>query len=1074
MSKKILVSVCAFLMTIMVGFSQTITVTGKVIDEKNVPVAGASILEKSTKKGVSAGTDGTFTISVKKGATLVASALGFEGAEVSATSNNVTIKLTSDVKALADVVVTGVGAATSKKKLGVAVESVTLSNQVKVSTGDVGQQLVGQVAGAQIQSTNGTPGRPLQILLRGINTVQGGTSPMILIDGIEARATSLNSIDVNIIERVEVVQGAAAASLYGAQGANGVIQLFTKKGKQGKMNIEVSTSSTTNSLLNIGGLAKAKYHAFVTDAANNVILSSGAVMSLNPSTLLYNGDVQYNSLAVQGIAGAAYTSIQNKPYNANLEYFDHYKMFLREGYATNTSVTISGAGPKSDYLFSASTNKQNSNFVNNGDYQRSNLTSKIGLELAKGLKFTTTTQLVYTKNTLNDQTGRGIFFAINNARPFANFALKDTDGNYGYFFGNAVGVNHTNPYYTNQYSSSLSAKVDVIQNFNLNYRLPKFLELDAKYALNYSNNNTTWRYEDQYANQNAIVNSTKFVYGYKNPVASTSGEIDNFVQRTTFQNFIGTATFRTDFQKDFNINIPLRTSTTAAFDYRKNQYKYFSAYAYDAPGYSPKVYYWNSTQAANYAVNNDYVEPFITYGVLANQRFEWSDLAGFSVGVRSDYSSAFGSGAKAQTFPRGDAFLALHKFKFFENSFIAPVVSEFKLRAGYGEAGIQPGAFQRFAVLDAVNLGSNSVFKQPNTTPNAQLQVELSKETEYGADLGFNLLNGRWLKTANLSATLWKRETVNAIYGVDAPPSAGVGGTLDNAFGLASNGIQASLNLNMYSGKDLTWDFITNYSQQTSEISSVKGPPVVLLSSAGSVGITLVQGYKIGQFFGFKMMKSLDELDPTTGVAFIPESKRSLYEVVHSKVGGDWVVDKATKQAVALPGQSSLGDPNPKFNMSFINNLNYKNIVTVNMQWDWVAGAHLYNQTKQWMYRDGIHSDYDIPVTIGGQTAAYTAFYRSMYAGGAANGTKNYFYEDASFVRLRNLSVGVDLAKLVKMKVFNRLQLVLSGRNLLTFTPYSGMDPEVNYSTNSAFDRGLDHNTIPNTKQYTIGLNVGF
>ena len=197
-------SVCAFLLTIMVGYAQTIKVTGKVIDEKNVPVAGASILEKSTKKGLTADADGSFTITVnQKGAILVASALGFEGAEVPVTGNTITIRLTSEVKALADVVVTGVGAATSKKRLGVAVENVTLSNQVKVATGDVGQQLVGQIAGAQIQSTNGSPGRPLQILLRGINTVQGGTSPMILIDGIEARATSLNSIDVNIIETCE-------------------------------------------------------------------------------------------------------------------------------------------------------------------------------------------------------------------------------------------------------------------------------------------------------------------------------------------------------------------------------------------------------------------------------------------------------------------------------------------------------------------------------------------------------------------------------------------------------------------------------------------------------------------------------------------------------------------------------------------------------------------------------------------------------------------------------------------------------------------------------------------------------
>ena len=159
MSKKFLVSVCAFLMTIMVGYSQTVTVTGKVIDEKNAPVAGASVVEKSTKKGQSVGADGSFTISVKKGATLVVSALGYEGTEVPVVGSTLTIVLTSEVKALADVVVTGVGAATSKKKLGVAVESVNLSNQVKVSTGDVGQQLVGQVAGAQIQSTNGKIGR---------------------------------------------------------------------------------------------------------------------------------------------------------------------------------------------------------------------------------------------------------------------------------------------------------------------------------------------------------------------------------------------------------------------------------------------------------------------------------------------------------------------------------------------------------------------------------------------------------------------------------------------------------------------------------------------------------------------------------------------------------------------------------------------------------------------------------------------------------------------------------------------------------------------------------------------------
>ena len=1058
MTKKIIVSVCAFLMTIMVGFAQTVTITGKVIDEKNDPVAGASVLEKSTTKGVSAGNDGTFTISVKKGATLLVSALGFESKQVTASNANLTIVLTSDVKALSEVVVTGVGAATSKKKLGVAVESVNLSSQVKVPTGDVGQQLVGQIAGAQISSTNGSPGRPLQILLRGINTVQGGTSPMILIDGIEARGTSLNSIDVNIIERVEVVQGAAAASLYGAQGANGVIQLFTKKGKAGKLNIEFSSSATTNELLNVGGLSKAKNHAFKTDANGNVLTGSGAIMTLDPSTLVYNGDVVYDALNV--------TSFQNKPYDKNLKYIDHYKMFLQTSNVLNNSVTVSGAKDKVDFLFSASNNQQNSNFINNGSFSRSNLTSKIGFEVAKGLKFTTTTQLIYTKNTMNDQDGRSFVFAINNARPFAPFDVKNADGKYATYFGAAAGVNHSNPFASNDESRTNIATVDVIQNFNLNYKLPKFLEFDAKYALNYNNNNTTYTYDEQWGNKNRVLQN-RYTYNWSPaPTAFTTGEIDNYVDRTTFQNFIGTVNFRTDFEKDFNINIPLKTFTTAAFDYRRNQFKSFRAAAFDGPGYSP----WNMSQAANSRIVRDYIEPFVTYGFLANQRFEYSNFTGFSVGVRSDFSSAFGSGATAQTFPRGDFFFTLSNLKFWQNLKISNILSEVKFRAGYGEAGIQPGAFQRFTVLGAQNLGGASVFTFPITNPNPDLSVELSKETEFGTDLTFTLGKGDWFKTANISATYWSRNTDNAIYGVDAAPSTGVGGKLDNAFGLKSSGLQASLNLNVYSGKDWNWDFITNYSNQSSEISYVKGPPVILISSAGSVGITLKQGYKIGQFFGFNLMKSLTDVNPATGLPVIPEASRSQYEVASN----GWVVNKASKQAVTIPGQTSLGDPNPKFNMSFINNLQYKGIFTFNMQWDWVYGNNLYNQTKQWMYRDGIHSDYDQPITINGETQAYTAFYRSVYAGGAANGTKNYFYEDASFWRLRNLSVGVDIAKLTKIKFTNRLQLVLSGRNLLTFTPYTGMDPEVNYATNSAFDRGLDHNTIPNTKAYTIGLNLGF
>ncbi len=165
-------------------------------------------------------------------ATHIFSFVGMTTQEVAAGNRSVIdVALASDIKALSELVVTGVGVATDKRKLGISVESVTAKDLPQTPSASVDQALVGKIAGAQITSSNGTPGADINIVLRGINTINRGTSPIVLIDGVQVAATNLNTIDLNTIERVEVVQGAASATIYGAQGANGVIQLFTKKGK---------------------------------------------------------------------------------------------------------------------------------------------------------------------------------------------------------------------------------------------------------------------------------------------------------------------------------------------------------------------------------------------------------------------------------------------------------------------------------------------------------------------------------------------------------------------------------------------------------------------------------------------------------------------------------------------------------------------------------------------------------------------------------------------------------------------------------------------------------------------------
>jgi TonB-linked SusC/RagA family outer membrane protein len=1052
-------------------FAQQV-ITGKVLDEKGAAVSSASISVKNQKGGTSAATDGSFKINAAPNAVLVISAVGFETKEINiGTATTLAITLSLDAKGLSEVIVTGTGVATSKRKVAIAVESVSADKLPAAPTASVDQALVGKIPGALISSVNGNPGQPVNILLRGINTLQSGTFPMILLDGIEVKATDFNSLDLTAIERVEVVQGAAAATLYGAQGANGVIQLFSKKGKSGKVNIEFSTGIASNSLIQGGDFGKAKFHSLVTDANGNVV-SGTTPLSFDPDYSHYELNVVWNSLDPN--------NNNNKAYDKNLKYYDHYKMFYQSALTHNNSISISGAKDKFDFSLSASDSRQESVFKGNGTYNRSNFVSNVGVELAKNLRLRSVTQLIYTDNKLLDPTGRTIVYALNNARPFADFDYKMPDGNYGAYFGDGVGVNHYNPNYMFQYGHSRDQKIDVIQNFNLNYKFLKFLEADVKYGINVQNQEIRYQIDAQDNN----LNSDYWYYQleYYSPrysagapgSASESGEINLQNYRTTFQNFLPSLTARFDINRDLGLNLPvaIRTTTYGGFDYRKNVLNGRLSYGTDAPSFSP----YNMTNMVNQKLVDDYVVPFITYGYLFDQKIEFGDFGGVAGGFRTDYSSAFGKGSKPFTFPHANAYLRLNAFDFFGNSSVAKRLTDVKLRAAFGKAGIQPGAFQRYVTLNTSSMGDNVAFSYKTASPNPDLNVEVSSETEIGTDIAIKGAKGAWFSNFNFAFTVWNRSTDNAIWQGDVAPSTGVGTITDNLFGLESKGIQSSLSTSVYTSKKLNWNFTLNFSKQTSQISFVKDKPVVLTSNAGSTGYVLKAGEKVGQLYGYMMLNSVNQINPATGQPYIDAANQANFSVASN----GWVVYSNAalpnfKQPYVTPTQFSFGDPNPAFNTAFINELNYDGWLLFSMQWDWINKSHLYNQTKEWMYRDGIHQDYDKAISINGNSGAWTAFYRGVYAQVSRNGTKNYFYEDATFARLRNLVIGADLKKFIPLKGLSKMQLLFTGRNLLTFSKYTGLDPEISSgSSNSAWDRGVDHNSIPNIKSYQISLNLGF
>ena len=1047
------------------GMAQNLTVTGKVTDNgdgRGIP--GVSVLVKGTSAGTITDATGAYTIRVEEQSpVLVFSFVGMHSQEVEVGQRTVIdVSMLEDVRQLSEIVVTGSGVPVEKRSIAFAVESVTASKLPNVPTASIDQALIGRIPGAQISSVNGTPGSEVSILLRGVNTVNGNTQPIIVVDGVQMAATQFSSLDPSNIERVEVIQGAAASTIYGAQGANGVIQVFTKRGKANQLRVDFSISSGVNEFINAGGLRKSKLHGFETDGLGRVTVAgdTSTLLVQNDTTLVYNGNTGYNLLSD--------SSNWNKPYDQNLKYHDHIAQFLKPAQFYSTSINISGGSEKTDFNIGVSKMHQESTFNGSGYNERTNVSVNVGTEIAPGLHLRSITQLIYNQNTVNvlekpDFGLNSAFFNLFTTQPFADFGKRDIDGNYGAAYGLAAGAIMFNPNYSWQYSSTLDNKIDILQNFDLRYAFPKYVDIDVLYGINYQTRELKHEIRNQSLNRNSVASSDWLAWNNFN---DNTGEITTNNNKRTFQNFKTTANVRLDFDKDFHLGIPLRSTTQVAYDYRSDALSKMEFYALGMPVVPPA----SSIQGTDFGIYQDYREDFVTFGYLVTERLEYGDVAGISGGFRSDYSSAFGRGSKPFTFPRADGFFRVSGLNFWNSSGLSKTILEWKIRAAYGEAGIQPRPFDRYVTLGSKPVGNSNALYIPGAQSNPDLNVEVSKEFEAGTDMFLEGMKGNWLKGFELAFTYWTRRTDNAIYSVQLPPSSGVTSRIDNALALESNGIQASLIAHMVKSRSFAWNMTVNFSKQRSMIAEVNVPGGELIAG----NRILKAGEPVGAFYGWHMLRSLDEKKPN-GDPFIDPSQQSNYSVASN----GWVVNNTSKQPFISSERYGMGNPNPDFIMSWINEFTYKDFLVASFQFDGMSGNKLYNESKQWMYRDGIHADYEKEITINGETGAWSAFYQGCYTN--AKWEKNYFVEDASFLRLRTVSVGINFARLFKIRSVDRLQLVLTGRNLLTFTNYSGMDPEVgsysipnhNYANFTSLQRGIDSFAFPNSRSYQLTLNIG-
>jgi len=1023
-------------------FAQTKNITGVVTGlDDGQPIPGVSVSVKGSSLGTITTIDGTYSINVPSDATsIVFSFVGMKTQEIAYTGQSkINVVLASESFSVDEIVVTGVGTAVNKKKIGISVEGVKSEAIQKTPERELSSALIGKIPGAQIQSISGQPGQQQSILLRGINSV-GSTQPMILVDGIEINTDNLSNgstnnsssrladIDLSNIERIEVVQGAAAATIYGAQGANGVIQIFTKKGQAGKTHVDAGYSYSVQDYLRGEYAGKSKYHYFDTNSDGYIVDGSGNALEPDSESGIWP----------EPVGAIAATTLVNKPYKEQT-YDQVDQLFKDNTVSTNSYLTLSGGSDKMTYLLGLSNLNQES--IINGRFNRTNMRLNLSAEIVKGLQLNSYTNMSMSSNTTGGITGQdnvysGLGTALN-SRPFVDFTYKDALGNY---VANPEGDNSVNPLFTFAHRHYSADVQRVIQNFNLNYKINDIFKLDGKYGYD------IYRYDYRDEIDNQTLYNSKGIPPY-------DGQIEARFYKGTSQNAITSLFADVDFKRDFGIELPITWLTQVAYDYRKKTYDRTTAQGTGLPTFTTDA---NLAQTSKADVD-EYNDEFVTYGYLVNTKFDYEAKAGVSFGFRTDWSSAFGEGSTPFTFPRADAYINLSEFDFWS---FKDRVSNFKIRAAYGEAGIQPGPFDRIITLKPVSIDQTSSLIGQRVSSNQNLGVQVSKEFEVGTDIGFNIGNDWVLPYISLGFTYWDRSSEDVIRAIDVTPSSGATSLLTNSLTLVSDGIQASINATAIEKRDVKWTSIINFSKSKSMVDKISNGEDIAIGN----NFVIREGESVGAFLGYKALSSLTE-QREDGSYYIEEADRGNYSIGPK----GYVVDNASKKVMFTDEKVIIGDPNPDFSMSFINDVTLFNRLTLGFQLDWTKGGQIYNQTRQWMYRDLVHNDVSQSVTINGESGAFANYYSSLYNG---NSPDNEFVEDGTFVRLRSLYVSFDFAKYVKS--LSKLKLTLSGNNLITWTKYSGFDPEAASNLNEPVERGLDQYAFPNMKTYSVSLDISF
>ncbi len=1004
-------------------------VTGKVISDNKEILPGVNIVIKGTTNGTITDSQGNYSIVVPdKSTVLVISFIGYESQEITVSDQAIiNVVLKQSTEQLSDVVVIGYGTV-RKSDLTGSVSSVKAEEIKAVPTTTFDQALQGRAAGVQVIQANGTPGGETNIRIRGTSSVNASSEPLYVIDGMLVnsdggevsvagrgpRIGPLASINPNDIESIEVLKDASSAAIYGSRGANGVILITTKRGKDGAGKIDFECYYGVQQVAKKLKLMNAtEYAEFVNDA---VINANQAPVYVNPRNLGAGTDWQDELFRIAPIS--------------------------------NYQLTFSGGNKRSKYVISGSYFTQDG-IVVGSDFDRYSFRVNLDEEINKTISVGTNLSISgIGSNRVETGPGAIVGGVVANAlqmNPILPVYNTTIPGGYTYGHDRKDGVG--NPVAEAKEYLSKTTSYRLLGNSYLKMNLAKGLEFKSTLGID-----------------GLTSKSRSFGPNYLKRSENSLGEASiSDLQALTWLN---------ENTMNFSRKLDNNNYLDALLGFTLQEFKNesLSGIAFDFPDNRTG---WHNLGAAlnpQSPANGESKWSMISY--LGRVNYNLKEKYLITLSGRIDGSSKFAEGNKYGFFPSG-AFA----WRASEEEFIKSIkaISNFKVRASYGLIGNQSiGSYQSLALVGPVGQGvfntsgGSEIFtgKEPLSFPNQNLKWETTAQANLGVDLG--ILDNK----ISLTADLYLKKTFDLLLSTPIPYTSGFAQTLLNIGNVQNKGIDLDIRTINLNGV-FKWNSSLNFSINRNKLTNLANDNDIQLGA----GNMLREGEPIGTFFGY-VFDGIFQTDTEAASSPVLKGQEptGTNPLSRAKAGDRRYKNLNTDNVIDENDRTIIGSAEPDFIYGLNNEFNYKNfslsfffqgsqgndMINLNL-----SNLENFNGAQNMLAEAGVNRwTPENPVNT---------YPRAQATGSLDNVFSSRFVEDASYLRLKNVSFGYTLpAYLLEKTGIKNIRLYATATNLWTLTKYKGYDPEGNaygYTTNIV---GVDNGNYPQTKSYTVGVQIGF